>query len=283
MARFAANLGFLWHELPLLQRIEAAAKAGFRAVEMHWPYEVAAHDVRRACDANALSILGINTAPGRIADGDFGLGAVRGREGEFQSAIDQAIAYCLASGATAVHAMAGNVPAQLRCAARNVFIHNLQLAADKTAAHGLTLLLEPLNPRDHPHYFYSTIGVAADLIAELGRSNIKLQFDVYHVGVSEGDILTKLQRHLPIIGHVQIAAVPSRAEPDEGEVAYDAIFEGLERMGYAGWIGCEYRPRAATQDGLCWAQHLGVTLSPDRDHEERHPSGQHVHKARAHS
>jgi hydroxypyruvate isomerase len=273
MARFAANLGFLWPELPLLQRIDAAAKAGFRAIEMHWPYEVAARDVRRACEANALRILGINTAPGRIADGEFGLGAVRGREGEFQSTIDQAIAYCLASGATAVHAMAGNVPAERRCDAREVFILNLQLAADKAAAHGLNLLLEPLNPRDHPHYFYSTIGAAAELIAQLGRNNIKLQFDVYHVGVSEGDILMKLQRHLPMIGHVQIAAVPSRAEPDEGEVAYGAIFAALERMGYAGWIGCEYRPRAATQDGLCWARHLGLTLSADRGADEQHSPG----------
>jgi 2-dehydrotetronate isomerase len=264
VARFAANLGFLWPELPLLKRIEAAATAGFRAVEMHWPYEVAAQEVRRRCAAHATRILGINTACGRVADGDFGLGAVHGREEEFQATVDQAIAYCVASGATAVHAMAGNVPGQQRGAARTIFVANLQRAADKAAAHGVTLLLEPLNARDHPHYFYSTLAEAADVIADSGRSNIKLQFDVYHVGVSEGDILTKLKRHLPIIGHVQIAAVPSRAEPDEGEVAYGAIFEGLQRMGYAGWIGCEYRPRATTEEGLVWVQHLGVTLSADR-------------------
>jgi hydroxypyruvate isomerase len=141
-------------------------------------------------------------------------------------------------------------------------VQNLRVAADKAARHDLTLLLEPLNPRDHPRYFYSTVAAAADLIAESDRPNIKLQFDVYHVGISEGDILTKLERHFPIIGHIQIAAVPTRAEPDEGEVAYGAIFDRVDRLGYRGWVGCEYRPRAGTEDGLCWAQTLGVTLSP---------------------
>ena len=264
MPRFAANLGFLWPELPLLGRIAAAAGAGFRAIEMHWPYEVAAADVRRACEEHALEILGINSAPGSIKDGDFGLGAVPGREEEFQRSIDQALAYCRGSGARAIHAMAGNVPHELHALAREVFMRNLQLAADKTEAGGVTLLLEPLNPRDHPRYFYSTVGAAAEIIAALGRSNLKLQFDVYHVAVSEGDILTKLKRYLPIIGHVQIAAVPSRHEPDEGEIAYGAIFAALDEMGYAGFIGCEYRPRAATQEGLRWMQRLGVSLSPER-------------------
>jgi hydroxypyruvate isomerase len=264
MPRFAANLGFLWPELPLLGRIAAAARAGFRAIEMHWPYEVAASDVRRACEDHSLEILGINTAPGSIEDGDFGLGAVPGREDEFQRSIDQALAYCRGCGARAIHAMAGNVPDELHSLGREVFMRNLQLATDKMAGSGVTLFLEPLNPRDHPRYFYSTVGAAAEIIADLGRSNIMLQFDVYHVAVSEGDILTKLKRYLPIIGHVQIAAVPSRHEPHEGEIAYGAIFAALDGMGYAGWIGCEYRPRASTQDGLRWTERLGVRLSPDR-------------------
>jgi len=262
MPRFTANLGFLWPERPLLARIEAAAEAGFGAIEMHWPYAVAAADVRRACERYGVRLLGINTVPGRLQDGDFGLGAVPGREEEFQGAIDQSVAYCVASGATAIHAMAGNIRAEHRIDARRVFVQNLRLAADKAARRDLTLLLEPLNPRDHPQYFYSTVAAAADLIADSGCPNIKLQFDVYHVGMSEGDILTKLERHLPIIGHLQIAAVPTRAEPDEGDVAYAAVFERLDRLGYRGWVGCEYRPRAGTDDGLCWAQKLGVTLSP---------------------
>lgn len=261
MPQFAANLGLLWPELPLLGRIEAAAKAGFRAIEMQWPYQVAAQDVRRDCERHGVRVLGINTVPGRLQDGDFGLGAVSGREEEFQGAIDQSVAYCVASGATAIHAMAGNVRAESRSDARRVFVQNLKLAADKAAHHELTLLLEPLNPRDHPRYFYSTVAAAAEIIADSDRQNIKLQFDVYHIGVSEGDILTKLHRYLPIIGHVQIAAVPTRAEPDEGEVAYGAVFDRLDRLGYQGWVGCEYRPRAGTEDGLRWAPRLGVTLS----------------------
>jgi 2-dehydrotetronate isomerase len=143
MPRFAANLGFLWSDRPLLKRIEAAAKAGFGAIEMHWPYEVAAADVKRACERYGVRLLGINTVPGRLQDGDFGLGAVSGREEEFQGAIDQSVAYCVASGATAIHAMAGNVRAEHRIDARRVFVQNLRLAADKAARHDLTLLLEP--------------------------------------------------------------------------------------------------------------------------------------------
>lgn len=261
MPRFAANIDFLWPELPLLGRIEAAADAGFRAIEMHWPYETAAQDVRRACERHDIKVLGLNTPPGLLRDGDFGLGAIPGREEEFQAAIDQSVAYCVASGATAIHAMAGNVQAEHRSDARRVFVQNLKLAADKAAHYELTLLLEPLNPRDQPQYFYSTVAAAAEIIADSGRRNIKLQFDVYHVGISEGDILTKLQRYLPIIGHVQIAAVPSRAEPDEGEVAYGAVFDRLDQLGYQGWVACEYRPRAGTEDGLRWAPRLGVTIS----------------------
>jgi hydroxypyruvate isomerase len=138
---------------------------------------------------------------------------------------------------------------------------NLRIAAQKTVAHKITLLLEPLNPRDNPGYFYSTIAEAASLIDALGCDNIKLQFDVYHVAITEGDVLTRLSACMPIIGNVQIAAVPSRAEPDEGEIAYPAIFSALDRLGYTGWVGCEYLPRGDTDAGLCWAGNLGVDLT----------------------
>lgn len=262
MVRFAANLGFLWPDRPLLERIDAAAAAGFRAIELHWPYDTPASDVRAACAHHGLTLLGINTHRGRTEAGDFGTGALAGREEEFRRSIDESIAYCVASGATAIHAMAGNVAETRRAAARAVFLNNLRLAADKAARFGLTLLLEPLNPRDQPHYFYSRVAEAAELIAQASKSNIKLQFDVYHVGVAEGDILRKLTQYLPIIAHVQIAAVPSRAEPDEGEIAYRAVFAQLDSLGYAGWVGCEYRPRADTDAGLGWLQKLGVALAP---------------------
>jgi 2-dehydrotetronate isomerase len=252
MLRFSANLGLLWPGLPLLDRIDAAGHAGFRAIEMHFPYDVPPADVAAAAQRHGMKILGINTTPGRFEIGERGFGAVPGREADFQAAIDQSIDYCLRSGATAIHAMAGNVGPEQRPRTREVFVRNLREAAAKASAHGLPLLLEPLNPRDNPGYFYSTVGEAASIIDELKHPGVKLQFDVYHVGV----MLTRLAKYMPIIGNVQIAAVPSRAEPDEGEIAYPAIFAALERLGYAGWVGCEYRPRGDTNEGLRWMETL---------------------------
>lgn len=260
MVKFSANLGFLWPDLPLLERLEAAGRAGFKAVELHWPYDVPPEAVREACTRQGTHLLGLNTPLGDVAKGDFGLGAVPGREADFQAGLDLAIAYARASGASAIHAMAGVVPAAERLKAKQVFGRNIAQAADKAAEHGITLLLEAINRRDKPGYFYSTLGEVADVMREVDRPNLRMMFDVYHVAISEGDILTRLERHLPAIGHVQIAAVPSRAEPDEGEVAYRAIFEALDRLGYAGWVGCEYKPRAGTQEGLRWTEALGVTL-----------------------
>ena len=260
MPRFSANLGLLWPDRPLLRRMEAAAHAGFRAIEMHFPYDVPPAEVAAVARRNGLSLLGINTSPGNLQRGERGLGALPGRERDFQVAVEQSIAYCVASGARAIHVMAGNVTAADRPRARAVFADNLRSAAAKAANHDLPLLLEPLNPRDNPGYFYTTAAEAVSLIEELALPNIKLQFDVYHVARSEGDVLTKLKRYMPLIGNVQIAAVPSRAEPDEGEIAYPAIFAALDALGYQGWVGCEYRPRGATDEGLRWTRSLGVAL-----------------------
>jgi hydroxypyruvate isomerase len=241
--------------------MESAARAGFRAIEMHFPYDVPATEVAALSRRLGLQLLGINTSPGDLKRGDRGLGAVPGREREFQAAVDQSIAYCVESGATAIHVMAGNVAeAVSRKDARTVFAENLREASAKAKPHGLRLLLESLNPRDNPGYFYSTLDEAASLIEDLALPNIKLQFDVYHVAISEGDVLTKLKRYMPMIGNVQIAAVPSRAEPDEGEIAYPAIFAAADALGYDGWVGCEYRPRGDTDEGLRWTRSLGVTL-----------------------
>jgi hydroxypyruvate isomerase len=256
--RFSANLGFLWADRPLLARIDAAARAGFRAVEMHWPYNVPAGDVAEAARRNDAKLLGVNTAPGRLEAGEMGLGAVPGRTGDFLGTVDQSIEYCRSSGATAIHVMAGNVAAADRIRARAVFADNLRMAAVQAEAQQITLLLEPLNPNDNPGYFYSTLAEAVSLIEELALPNIKLQFDVYHVARSEGDVLAKLEKYRRHIGHVQIAAVPSRAEPDEGEIAYPAIFAALDRLQYDGFIGCEYRPRGDTDEGLSWMNRMGL-------------------------
>ncbi len=225
---------------------------------MHFPYDVPAAEVGALAREKGLTLLGINTHPGRIDRGERGLGALPGREHDFAAAIDQSIDYCVACGATAIHAMAGNVGPEDFTRASEVFLRNLDAAARKAATSGLTILLEPLNLRDNPGYFYSRAEQAAAIIAELGAPNVKLQFDVYHVAVSEGDVLRKLEKYLPIIGNVQIAGVPSRAEPDEGEIAYPAVFAELERLGYPGWVGCEYRPRAGTDAGLSWMKNMNV-------------------------
>ncbi len=254
--RFSANLGLLWPDRPLLERIEAAARAGFRAVEMHWPYDVPASDVAAVARRTGVMLLGINTAPGDFAAGERGLGAVAGRD--FQSTLDQAVEYCRICGATAVHVMAGNVPAADKTRARALFVSNLRLAAAKAAARQLTVLLEPLNPSDYPGYFYSTLAEAIGLIDELSLPNVKLQFDVYHVARAEGDVLVKLEKYRSYIGNIQIAGVPARGEPDEGEIAYPSIFAAIERLSYPGWIGCEYRPRRDTDSGLSWMDRMGL-------------------------
>jgi hydroxypyruvate isomerase len=260
MPRFSANLGFLWPDRPLPARVDAAAAAGFRAIEVHWPYDVPAAELKARCERNGLSLLALNTRLGDTARGDFGLAALPGRERDFDAAMDESIAYCLGSGARMIHTMVGVVAPEDRRKARETLLQNLERASAKAEKHGLTLLLEALNPRDKAGYFYSTVGEPAAIIAELGRPNLRLMFDVYHIGCAEGDVLKKIERHFPIIGHIQIAAVPSRAEPDEGEIHYPNIFKAIDSLGYQGWIGAEYKPRGDTDRGLDWTKALGVEL-----------------------
>ena len=258
MPRFDAHLGWQWQDRPLEQRITAAARAGFRAVETAFPYETPAEMVAELCAANDLTLLGLNTPLGDTGKGERGLGAVTGRQDDFQAAFDQALAYCVASGATAVHAMAGVAP--YGEAGIEVLIDNIRRAADKAANHGLTVLLEGINQRSMPGYFYSTCEQVADAIERIGRNNVRMMFDVFHVAIAGGDVLTRLEKFLPLIGHVQIAAVPSRHEPDEGEIDYSAIFAALDELGYDGWVGCEYSPRGDTDAGLAWLDRLGAKL-----------------------
>jgi 2-dehydrotetronate isomerase len=256
MPAFSANLGFLWSDRPLLDRIDAAAKAGFRAVEFHWPYDVPALDLAKRCKQHNLTVLGINTPPSNCR----GLGAQRGREQEFLETFEKVLAYATLINASAIHVMAGNVADQDKPSAREVFIRNLHAVAPKAAAQNITLLLEPLNLRDNPGYFYSTVAEGVSIIRELQLTNVKLQFDVYHVAIAEGDVSTKLRLHRKVIGNIQIASVPSRAEPDEGEIAYGEILKVIDEMGYRGWVGCEYKPRGDADEGLRWMRLLNVGL-----------------------
>lgn len=257
MPRFAANLGYLFTERPLIERIDAAAASGFKAIELQFPYDVPAAEVKAAIERNKLTMLGLNTPPGERA-GEFGLAAVPAHEQDWELLFGRALDYAVAIGANAVHCLAGKVAPEQRPAADRVFAENLAWAADLAAAKNIMLLIEPINPRDRPGYFLNHVEHAADVIAKLGKPNLRMQFDFYHAQIVGGDLLYRLEKHLPVIGHLQCSSVPGRHEPDEGEVNYPAVFEAVDRLGYKGWIGAEYRPLGRTEEGLGWAKPYGV-------------------------
>jgi hydroxypyruvate isomerase len=258
MPRFAANLGFLFADRPQFDRLAAAAACGFRAVETHWPYDIDPAAWKAECARLGLTMLGVNTVRGNVEAGDFGLGAVPGREAAFAAAVDQAVAWQAAVGGTAIHCMAGKVAPDLCADAHRTFVANLKAAAPKAAAKGLMLLLEPINQRDAPTYALSTTDHAAAIIAEVGAPNVKIMFDCYHTQIMQGDLIRRMEKHWADIGHIQIAAVPSRAEPDHGEVNFPAIYEAIDGLGYQGFIGAEYKPRGRTGDGLAWGRAYGL-------------------------
>jgi len=254
MPRFAANLGHLFTERPLLDRFGAAAAAGFTAVELQFPYDTSPAAVTAELKRHGLTQLGVNTPQCP----ESGLAALPGRERDFDAAFARALDYVTAIGGTAIHCMTGVVPPEQRPAAEMVFIRNMARAAAAVAKANITLLIEPINPRDRPNYFLKHVEHAADLVGKIDAPNVRIQFDFYHNQITGGDLIRRFEKYLPLIGHVQIAAVPSRHEPDEGEINYPEIFEAIDRLGYAGWIGCEYKPRSRTEDGLGWAKPYGV-------------------------
>ncbi len=248
MATFSANLGFLWTGLPLPDAIRAAAAAGFAAVECHWPYDISTDEVQSALQQTGLEMLGINTRRG--AEGEFGLAALPGRAVEARLAIDEAIRYATAIDARAVHVMAGITPAEP--VAFLTYLGNLRYACKQAAPHDITILIEPLNTTDTPGYYLHNTTDAAGVIDAVDRPNLKLMFDCYHAAISEGDVLGLLPHMLPILGHVQFASVPDRAEPDHGDLDYHAVFALLDELGWKQPLGAEYRPRGETQAGLGW-------------------------------
>lgn len=250
MTQFSANLGFLWTELSLPDAIRAAGVAGFDAVECHWPYEYKPADVKRALSDAGLQMLGLNTARGVVAEGQGGLAAVTGREDEARRLIDQACDYAHDIECGNIHVIAGFT--DKGPAAENTFRENLKYASKKAALFGQTLLIEPLNSRDAPGYHLSDIESAISTIDATGCDNIKLMFDCYHIQIMQGDLITRLESSLAYIGHVQIAAVPERCEPDQGEVNYPEVLRALQGMGYKGFVGAEYKPRTTMEEGLSW-------------------------------
>ncbi|SFD17282.1 hydroxypyruvate isomerase family protein [Tropicimonas isoalkanivorans] len=247
MTAFSANLGFLWTELPLPDAIRAAKAAGFQAVECHWPYDTPPQEVAVALRETGLPMLGLNTVRGQ--PGENGLAALPQRQQEARDAIDQAIAYARAIGTPNVHVMAGFAEG---ADARATFVTNLRYASTQAAPHGITILIEPLNRYDAPGYFLQTSSQAAAILEDVARPNVKLMFDCYHLQIMEGDLTRHLTERLPIIGHIQIASVPDRSEPDCGEVNYPHIYAHLETLGYKTPLGAEYKPRTTTDAGLGW-------------------------------
>lgn len=254
--QFAANLGFLWKELDIPKAIHRASKAGFHAVECHWPYDTPAKQVKAALDQTGLRLLCLNTRKG--GPGESGLSAVPGREFEAQAAIDEAIDYAQHAGAESIHVMAGNTRDP---EAEAVFLANLSYARHR-APQNLTILIEPLNPRDWPGYFLASADQAVRLLNLLGSENVKMMFDCYHVGRDGSDVLQTLRRVLPWVGHIQIASLPHRAKPDQGTLDYAKIFAFLDDRSWSTPLGAEYNPETSTEQSLGWMTRFGEDKEP---------------------
>jgi hydroxypyruvate isomerase len=257
MPRLSANLTMMFGEVPFPDRFAAAARAGFRAVEFVAPYELPAARAGELVREHGLEVSVFNLPPGNWAAGDRGIGCDPARVGEFQDGVGRAIEYARAMGARQVHAMAGIAPRGVAAdRLRETYVANLRFAAGKLAEHGIGLLVEAINTRDIPGYFLTTSRQAFALMDEAALPTLRFQYDVYHLQIMEGDLAPTLERNVARIGHVQIADTPGRHEPGTGEINYRFLLRHLDRIGYAGWIGCEYKPLGATEAGLGWIREV---------------------------
>ena len=264
MPRFAANLSMLYPEHAFLDRFEAAARDGFEAVEFLFPYEFEPRELAARLQAHGLAQVLFNVPPGDWARGERGLACLPGREAQFRAGIGEALRYAQALKCPRIHVMAGLVPeGRERSDLRATYVANLRWAAQQAAPHGVELLIEPINTRDIPRFFLNRQDHAHELVAEIGAANVKVQMDLYHCQVVEGDVAMKIRQYLPTgnVGHFQVAGVPQRHEPDVGELncayLFDVIDEVSAQCGWVGWVGCEYRPARGAQpggttQGLAW-------------------------------
>ena len=250
MPKFAANLTMLFTEMPFLDRFAAASSAGFRAVEFLFPYDHPAQQVADTAKAAGLQVVLHNLPAGNWGGGERGIACLPDRVEEFRAGVARAIEYATALDAPQVNCLAGLAPADT-AAAHRTLVENLRFAADALHKAGIVLLLEPVNTRDVPGFFVPRTAQGLAILDEVGHPNIKLQYDIYHAQVMEGDLLPTIERNLARIGHLQVADNPGRNEPGTGEINYPYVFRRLDELGYAGWIGCEYKPSAA---GLGWMQ-----------------------------
>jgi 2-dehydrotetronate isomerase len=251
MPRFAANLSMMFNEVPFLDRFEAAAKAGFTAVEFLFPYDHPAKEVGARLHGNGLTQALFNLPPGDWAAGEKGFAALPDRFADLQASLRTALPYVEATGVKRLHLMAG-IADRNDPMAMAAFRKSVKWAAEFLAPHGLDVVIEPINSRNVPGYFLNDFPFAQSVIRELKIPNLKLQFDIYHCQIIHGDVTMRLREAMPMIGHIQIASIPSRNEPDGEELNYPFLFAELDRLGYAGFVGCEYNPRGKTTDGLAW-------------------------------
>lgn len=253
MPRFAANLSMLYPQHEFLDRFAAAAADGFAAVEYLFPYDFSAQEIQQRLSDNGLVQALFNAPPGDWAAGERGIASLPGREEEFRSGIARALEYAAVLGNDRIHVMAGLLPSEdLRERHHAVYVQNLAYAAEQAAKAGITILIEPINTRDMSGFFLNRQDQAQAICKEVGAANLKVQFDFYHCQIVEGDVISKLRRDFAGVGHIQIAGVPDRHEPNLGELNYAWLFDEIDRLGYTGWIGCEYRPKGDTSEGLQW-------------------------------
>ena len=259
MAKLAANLSMLFTEVDFPERFQAASQAGFKAVEYLFPYDWSEQEIKTLLAANGLTQVLFNLPAGNWAAGERGIGCHPDRTGEFREGVTMAIRYAIALGVPRVNCLAGIVPDGVSPGqAEDTFVSNLQYAADELQKAGIGLVIEAINTRDIPGFFLSGTAQGLAILDKVGSDNLKLQYDIYHMQIMEGDICSTMQAHLGAIGHIQLADNPGRHEPGTGELNYHFIFSFLDNLGYTGWIGCEYKPATTTEAGLKWLRTHGV-------------------------
>lgn len=259
MPKFAANLALMFTEVEFLDRFEAAANAGFKAVECIFPYAYSAAEIKQRLDDHGLMMVKFNLPPGDLDAGDFGLTALPGRESEFRESVGEAIEYARLLACPQLHTLAGLAaeggdPANCM----ETYLENLDFAAAAMAERGVRLLIEAINTRDFPGYFLSRTAQALEVLEAVASENLFLQYDIYHAQIMEGNLAETIRANIDVIKHFQVAGVPGRHEPDVGEINYPFLFDLVDSLGYEDWIGCEYHPRAGTEEGLEWVKAYGI-------------------------
>ena len=259
MPKLAANLSMMFNEVPFLDRFDAAAKAGFKAVEFLFPYDFPAAELKKRLDANGLTQALFNMPPGDWAGGERGLASLPGRQQEFRDSLNKALEYAEILDCKLIHCMAGIPPAGTSpVTAAALYASNLAWAGEEAKKAGRRLALEPINHRDMPGFHLNTVEQGAAVVDAIGIDKVGLQFDIYHCQVTQGDVTKRMEALIGRIVHMQIADVPARNEPGTGEIGWDFVLRRIDELGYQGWVGCEYRPAGETVAGLAWRTRFGV-------------------------